>query len=107
MANLYHIVKFDHQDTLLHKLLYARFAWALCTITKTHQLLDGLFNFDKDDADDEIDDTDNDKQDSSSGRERKLNEGNEDEKGSSDPNPNNSSRSDLNLEGQSRTLQAK
>jgi len=104
--NLYHNVKFDHQDTLLHKLLYARFAWALCTIVKHHELPDGLFNFGEDDADDDIDDDiDADKKDSSS-KKRKLDEGNEDEKGSGNPNPNNSSRSDPNLGGPSRTLQA-
>ena len=44
-ANQYHNVKFDHRHVLLNKLLYARFAWALCKIVNDLHL--SGFDFDE------------------------------------------------------------
>jgi hypothetical protein len=71
-SNLYHNLKFDHDNTLLHKLLYARFAWALFTIVKDYNLPEDLFNFDKED--DTLDIGNAVKKDPSDSKKRKLND---------------------------------
>jgi hypothetical protein len=55
-ANLYHNLKFDHRDTLLHTLLYAHFVWAFCKTVNDYNLPDDLFNFDEQDTSSTSDD---------------------------------------------------
>ena len=49
-AHYFHNTIFDHENTLSHDLLYARFAWSLIKIFGTFQL-DSAFRFDDDDND--------------------------------------------------------
>ena len=47
-ANIFHNTAFDHEDTLSHELLYARFAWSLIRIAGTLNLSND-FRFSDDD----------------------------------------------------------
>jgi len=51
-ANIFHNTAFDHENTLSHDLLYARFAWSLIRIAGTLDLSKD-FAFSDDDDDDE------------------------------------------------------